>query len=201
MNKRPSPLTAALAIYLAIAWAQPAWSNKLVASGTPVAVAKKAMRVTPPQEWNRLSLNIGKNAEIWTLEGEQLDSVTFIGGIGNAATLFREVDKKRRPLPRFNSTMLLTDLPGLLESSYRITKNTVVFTVTAAEPAHFANQPGIRFIYDFIGEDEVRRQGEAYAAIVKGKLYLVTYEGPKIHFFGQNIAAFRQLVATATIGS
>lgn len=201
MKKLLSPVSAALAISLVLAWAQPAWSNKLVAAGTPVAVAKKAMHVTPPQEWNRLSLKIGKNAEIWTLEGEQLDSLTFIGGIGNAAVLFREVDKKRRPLPKFNSTMLLTDLPGLLESSYRVTKNTVLFTVTAAEPVKFANNAGIRFTYDFIGEDEVRRQGEAYATIAKGKLYLVTYEGPKIHFFGQNIAAFRQLVATATIAS
>ena len=48
--------------------------------------------------------------------------------------------------------------------------------------------------------EEVRRNGEATGAIVGGKLYLVSFEAPVIHYFDRDIANYRKLVETAKVG-
>jgi hypothetical protein len=45
-------------------------------------------------------------------------------------------------------------------------------------------------------DDEVQRKGEAVGAVVKDKLYLVTYEAAALHFFDVGVEQFRQLAST-----
>jgi hypothetical protein len=173
---------------------------KLMAQGKAVAVAKSGLTVTPAQPWNRLGGRVGRNAESWTLDGLPLNDMTFYGGIANGTTLFREVDKKNAPLPRFSSTMLIPDVVQLFEGSYRVANSTSLMSIDSTEPATFAGQPGFRFTYNFtVQNEEVRRKGEAYGAVVGGKLYMVTFEAPVIHYFDAGIEGFRTLAASAKI--
>lgn len=173
---------------------------KLMPSGKPVQIRKTTLMVTPPRDWNRLGSRIGRNAESWTLDGLSLNDVTFYGGVLNDETLFREVNKKERPLPRFSSTMLMPDVAGLFEGSYRVANGTSIFSIDSMEPGTFAGQDGFRFTYSFtLQSDEVRRKGEAYGAIVDGKLYMATFEAPVIHYYDRDIESFRSLIATAWI--
>ncbi len=56
-------------------------------------------------------------------------------------------------------------------------------TIESQEPTTFGGHPGLKFTYTFVsGNDEVERKGEAVGAVVKGKLYLVSYEAPSIYF-------------------
>lgn len=175
-------------------------SYKLMPTGKAAQVGKSTLTVTPPRDWNRLRSRVGRNAESWTLDGLPLNDVTFYGGVENGRTLFREVDKRDRPLPRFNTTMLMPDVAALLEGSYRVANGTPLFTIDDMAPATFAGQPGFRFGYSFtVQADEVRRKGEAVGAIVGGKLYMATFEAPVIHYFERDVSAFRDLVATARI--
>lgn len=168
--------------------------NSLVASGQSVQVAKSAMSVTPTSEWNRLGRRPGKNGEIWTLDGDGLNKVTFYGGIAPGTTLFREVDKKNTPLPQFSTTMLPTDYPGFLEKSYRIALGTAVFSIDGMEPVKLGGADGIKFTYSFVeGGKEVQRKGEGRAALIKGQLFMITYEAPALHFFEQSIGQFQQI--------
>src|SRR5579862_8384211 len=138
----------------------------------------------------------GSNGELWTIDGAPLNKLTFYGGIASGTPLFREVAKHDKPLPQFNSTMLITDIPGLVESSYRVAFDTNVISVDQIEPTTFAGFKGIRFAYDFTSPtDEVRRKGEGCAAIVDGRLYMITFEGPALHFFDAGIAPARAVVA------
>src|SRR3546814_3117622 len=57
--------------------ASPAAAHKLRVSGEAVAVADSGVTVTPGRDWNRLDAKAGKNTETWTLDGEQLNDVTF----------------------------------------------------------------------------------------------------------------------------
>ena len=41
----------------------------------------RALSVTPPRDWNQLGIKPGKFAETWTLDGEQLNDVTFYAGV------------------------------------------------------------------------------------------------------------------------
>ena len=70
--------------------------------GVPVAVRSSILTVTPTVDWNRLGAKVGRNAEAWTLDGQSLNEITFYAGIGAGQTLFREIDKKNKPLPKFS---------------------------------------------------------------------------------------------------
>lgn len=173
---------------------------KLMPNGAAVAVAKSTLTVTPSRDWNRLGARPGRHAETWTIDGLSLNDLTFYGGIADDKPLFREVNRKDEPLPRFSATMLLHDIAQLFEGSYRVALGTSLFSIDAIEPATFAGRPGFRFAYAFaLQGEEVKRKGEATGAIVDGRLYLISYEAPAIHFFERDLAAFRALAATAKL--
>ena len=194
MNKLKVALVGAALI------AAPAWAYKLAPAGKPVAVAKSPMTVQPPIDWNRMNSRPGRNAEAWTLDGMPLNEVTFYGGIDQDQTLFKEVAKKEKPLPRFSRTMLAPDIAQMFEASYRLAGGSTLFQIDGIEPAKFAGEPGFRFSYSFtLQTDEVRRRGEAAGAVIGGKLYMITYEAPAIHYYDRNLAHYRALVGTAKV--
>lgn len=178
-------------------------SYALVPPQTSVAVADSPLRVTPGLAWNRAPAPAGpgKSAELWTRDGALLNELTFYGGIADGKPLFREVDKRERPLPRFRSTMLPQEIVELVESSYRVASGSPAFTVARLEPMIFAGRPGFRFDYEFVLQgDEVKRKGRATGAVIDGRLYLMTFEAPAIHYFGRDIAEYERIVASAKFG-
>lgn len=174
--------------------------NRLMEANSQAQVAGGAFSVSPPQAWNKLGARPGRGAEVWTLDGEALNEITFYGAIQTDRPIFRERNRREQPLPRFSSTMLLTDIPTLLENSYRTGLGVSVYTTDRMEPTRFGGRDGIRFEYRFTAGDEVPRRGEGYGAIVNGRLYLITFEAPVIHYFDASIEAYRQLVGRTTIG-
>jgi hypothetical protein len=103
-------------------------------------------------------------------------------------------------LPRFSATMLAPDIAQLFEGSYRIANRTALMSIDAIEPASFAGQQGFRFTYSYtIQDEEVQRKGEAQGAIIGGKLYMITFEAPRIHYFDRDLEAFRQIAGSAIV--
>lgn len=188
-----------LVLCLALAIASPADAHKLRQSGLSVAVATPALTVIPPRDWNQLSGRPGPNAESWTLDGRQLNQVTFYGGIAPGTPLLRERDKKRAPLPKFTSDALLVELPELLERTYRADQDLATFQILSSEPTRFLGVEGISFRYTFADKDELTRMGEARAAIIAKKLYMIAFEAPKLHYFARNVADFQVLADTARL--
>ena len=187
-------------IVLAVAPVQA--GNTLIAAGQRVAVAGSALTVQPDAEWNRLGARPGRDAERWTLDGDRLNALTFYGGIDDDRTLFREVDHKNYPLPRFAATMLVTDIPTLLENSYRVALDIATMTIEHVEPVRFAGSAGVHFTYALMRQSEsVHRRGEAFGAIIRGRLFLITYEAPAIHYFERSVAAARQVAASARLAT
>ncbi|MEO7169733.1 MAG: hypothetical protein ABIY39_05085 [Sphingomonas sp.] len=176
--------------------------NKLIAQGASVAVAKSPLTITPDREWNKMGARPGRNSETWTIDGDGLNDLTFYGGIENDRTLFREIDKRSKPLPRFSSTMLLTDLPVLFENSYSIALSTQLMKIDSVEPTTFLGQKGIHFSYTFSKmNEEVRRKGVASAAIIGGKLFMITFEAPDVFYYERDLPAYRAIIAKATVGA
>ena len=174
-----------------------AFANSLVSPGAQEKIARSTLAATPAGEWNRLSYRGGKNVEVWTIDGDSLNKVTFYGGIEVGKPLFKEADKKDKPLPRVTANMLITDIPALLESSYRSQFSVNEMNIDSEEPATLGGHNGVRFTYTFVKNDEdVARKGEAVGAFVGNRLYLVCYEAPAIYFFDKDVAKFRQLAST-----
>lgn len=177
----------------------PAQANAYREKGKAAQIADSTLTVTPPRDWNRLSLKPGKSAEIWTLDGEQLNDVTFYGGVDPGQPLVRERNKKRDPLPKFTGATLLAEVPELLEGTYRAYKKIGAFTLTESRPDRFLNQDGVRFTYEYTDADNLPRKGEARAALIGGKLYMATFDAPRLHYFDKTIADYRALTEAARL--
>jgi hypothetical protein len=178
-----------------------AFANAYREKGQEAEVAGSALVVTPPRDWNRLDIKPGKVAETWTLDGEQLNDVTFYGGVEAGMPLVKERDKKRQPLPKFSATTLLIEVPELLEGTYRAAKQIGAFKVTGSTPGRFLGKDGVQFTYEYVDHDELPRRGEARAVIVGKKLYMVTFDAPRLHYFDRTVADFRALADAAKLTS
>jgi hypothetical protein len=176
-----------------------AQANAYREKGKAAEVAGSGLTVTPPRDWNRLDAKPGKFAEVWTLDGEQLNDVTFYGGVEPGKPLINEQDKKRAPLPKFTAKTLLIEGPELLEGTYRAYKQIGSFAVTGSKPDSFAGHQGVHFSYEFTDADNLPRKGEARAALVAGKLYMATFDAPRLHYFEKAQSDFQALIATAKL--
>jgi hypothetical protein len=174
-------------------------SHSLITPGTAVTIAKSTLTVTANQEWNKIDERQGPYTERWTIDGVHLNELAFFAAIPSGMSLFGKVGKKDMPIPLFNATMLITDIPAMFESTYRAWGGVTVLTMEGIEPATFVGKQGIRFTYDITHHDDVRRKGEGYAAIVDGQLYIITFEAPTLHFFDAGIAAARAVAASAIL--
>ena len=94
MNKAVLKLIAAALTASALGTSHTAYAHSLKKQGEAVQVADSAMTVTPSRDWNRLSGKIGKQTDTWTLDGGQLNDVTFYGGIEPGKPLMKERSKK-----------------------------------------------------------------------------------------------------------
>lgn len=193
-----SRLIAALAVTLIVALLpSAAMAHKLREQGVAVSIADSPLTVTPGRDWNRLDGNVGKHTETWTLDGGQLNYLTFFAGIEPGKPLVRERSKKREPLPKFGAGTLLVELPELFEATYRTAKQIADFRVTDVQPTRFLGQDGVMFTYEYVDQDQLTRKGEAHAAIVAGRLYMIGFDAPRLHYFERNIGDFHRIVQSA----
>jgi hypothetical protein len=176
-----------------------AFANDYREKGKATKIASSAMTVTPPRDWNRLGIKPGKFAETWTLDGEQLNDVTFYGGVESGRPLVRERDKKREPLPKFTDSMLLIEIPELVQGTYRAYKQISKFEVTNTTPGTFLGKDGVHFTYQYLDADELPRKGEARAVVVDKKLFMVTFDAPRLHYFDRTVNDFRALADAASL--
>ncbi len=198
LNMRPSGFLAIAALIALPGIAQA--GNSLIAKGVRVTVAKSAMTVVPDREWNKMGARPGRNSETWTLDGPQLNDLAFYGGIESGMPLFKDRDRKNHPLPRFAASMLPTDITQLFESSYRVAIGTSLMSIDSVEPAPFAGAKGVRFTYHFVVQgEEVKRQGIGTAAIIGGKLYMITFEAPILHYFNAGLPYYRSIADSVTL--
>lgn len=201
MNRTKGSLWPATILVVTALCSDYALANAYREKGKTVKIAGTSLMVTPPRDWNRLSIKPGKYAETWTLDGEQLNDVTFYGAVEPGKPLVRERNKKREPLPQFTSATLLAEIPELLEGTYRAYKKIGAFTLTSSKPDRFLDRDGVRFSYEYTDIDQLPRKGEARAVLVGGKLYMATFDAPRLHYFDKSIADYHALTASAKLGS
>ena len=192
-------LAAACLSFAVLVSAHPGLAHKLRESGQTEAVAQSDMTVTPTLDWNRLDGRIGKRTETWTLDGEQLNNVTFFGGIEPGSPLIKERDRKNKPLPDFNRQTLLPEIPELLERTYRADRDIGRFSVLSVAPARFLAQDGVEFAYSYVDADNLTRLGLARAVIVQGDLFMMLYEAPRLHYYERNLPDFMALLESASL--
>jgi hypothetical protein len=175
-----------------------AW--RLILATETVKVGKADLAVTPLQNWNRWTSRPSNVGEIWTLDGIRLNELSFFSGIAKGDSLYFDQGLSDKPVPTFDPAMLQTDIVSFFESSNRLVLQSSQFEIKKVEPAKFAGHDGVRFSYRYAAQgDGVMRSGEAVAAIIDEKLYLINFVAPEIYYFDRDIASVRQMIASAKI--
>ena len=184
-----------LASTLGAAPAEARW--RLVEAGDERKVARSKLVVTAPEDWNRATERPTSRSEIWTTEGTQLTELMFYAKIKDGETLFKRHQRKRNPLPEFSPDMLPTDLVEWYEDTANIVLGGSLFEIVEVQPATLGGYPGVHFQYSYTGGDNVARLGEVRAAIIDEKLYLISFEAPKIYYFDRYITGVRAMMDSA----
>lgn len=174
---------------------------RLVEAGKPREVVSGAMVVTAPADWNRATNRPTKRTEIWTKDGTTLGELDFWLGVKQGEPLFKETSKKKAPLPKFDPAMLPTDLVEFFEDTARTVLGGSLFEVTHVVPATLAGQQGVEFEYRYTGGDEVARRGLVRGAIIGGRLYLVNWDAPRLHYFDDHVDEVRAIMDSARLPS
>lgn len=189
------------ALLLAAVPASPALAGwKLARHSAATTVAKSRLAVTPAEDWNRWSARPIKKSEVWTLDGTALNHLYFVSGLIPGETLYRDVAKKERPLPKMGANMQLTDIPDFVENSIRMSLQTSVFRVTNAEPAPFLGRDGVRFTYEYAVEGSpLVNKGLAVGTIAGNQLHLIAFSAPGVYYFDRDRAKAEAIMASARL--
>ncbi|MDF2496212.1 hypothetical protein [Sphingomonas sp.] len=174
-------------------------ANSYREKGQAAKISGSILTVTPSRDWNKLGVSPGKKTETWTLDGEELNDVTFFAGIEPGKPLVREVSKKRKPLPKFTEGTLLLEVPELLEGTYRAAKDLATFTISGSQPDRFLGSDGIRFTFDYVDNDALPRRGEGRAALINGLLYMAVFDAPRLNYYDRTLSDFRTLTDSAKL--
>lgn len=194
-------LAVLLALLAGLLAAPAAAQWRLVEAGAPRAVVGGALIVTPTGEWNRSTQRPTKRTEIWTKDGTALGELDFWLGVKPGEPLFKEASRKKAPLPKFDANMLPTDLVEFFEDTARIVLGGSLFEVNYVRPATLAGHPGVEFEHTFTGADEVARKGLVRGAIIAGRLYLINWDAPKLHYYDEHIDEVRAIMDGARLGA
>jgi hypothetical protein len=167
----------------------------------PRSVARGAMEVTPTIRWNRVPrgyYDIDKE-ENWTLNGTLLDGLSFIGALEHDKRIVQQRRKADRKVPNFRADMSPPEIAAMIESFYRIRAGASTFTMTNLSPRPFLGHPGFQFDYEYLGGDEVERQGRAVGAIINNRFYLALFDAARLHYFPAGLPEFERIVESARL--
>ncbi|MEM6858125.1 MAG: hypothetical protein AAF559_09660 [Pseudomonadota bacterium] len=198
MNKT---LAALVASALIVGTASPAIAGwKLIEEDRPVKVAKSDMTVTPGEIWNRWTRRPVKQGETWTRDGTPLNELYFVSGLPAGKTLYKDRQKKDRPLPALAATLDITEIPEFYESSTRLVLGTSVFEMTSIEPAKMGEYDAVKFEFEYSVDDSpLKRKGLAVGTMVKGELHLISFLAPATFFFERDRAEVEAIMASVQI--
>jgi hypothetical protein len=173
-----------------------------VAAGWKLMPAKQSatvdsLKVTPENDWNQSSARPGKQGRTWTRDGFELNAIEFFAAIPSGQPIYRERDKKRNPMPKFDNGLLLPELADFFEKSFRAQNQLSDYTLIESSPATLNGAKGLRVRYRYtLPNDELTRLGEARLAVVKGKLYVANFYAPKLHYFGSHLPEANKIMDT-----
>jgi hypothetical protein len=184
----------------------------LAACATPMAtlvaperrIVGGAFSVEPGVRWNRLERSpFGADVEVWTQDGLGLDMLMFVAGARDGTPIFA-LAAARSPTsaeaaPVFHSTMTPVQIMELFGTSIARTFGTNAVQTSALRRVNFAGEPGFSFETAWTGRDQIDRVGRAVGTVRDGRLYLIWFEGTKLHHFRRYEADFDRLVASTRL--
>lgn len=162
-----------------------------------------AYSVEPRLEWNKLEKSfVTGPLEIWTSDGQRMDTLFFFTGVDSGAPLFARPGRggrasERADVPVFNADMSATEIAELFEATLSRLTGSTLSEMTNLRPATFAGAKGFRFDLAYTTRDQLERKGFAVGAVKDKKLYMIFFQGTRIYHYGKHLKEVEHIVASA----
>jgi len=200
---KPALLASALALSAcSTLGGESGFSEYTAVSVRRVTVGDDSMSVVPPRPWNRhRHIIFGDIREVddWTLNGPVLDEVSFVSGLKDNRALIRQRWSANQQVPRFRSNMTPPEIAAMLESLYRVRGGAVEFRTLSLSPRPFLGTNGFQLDYEHLDSDEVWRKGRAVGAVIRGRLYMISLDAARSHYFTSTLPDFEAIVNSARL--
>ena len=173
---------------------------QLVQPARTVNVGNGAMSVVSPRAWNRTSRNGFADiryVEDWTLNGPNLDGISFVTGLPDDKRIIRQERKADRQVPKFRSNMTAPEVASMIETLYRVEGGAVDWKPLGLAPRTFLGSPGFQYDYEHLDGDELWRKGRTVGAVIDGKLWLIMFDAARSHYYPAALPDFEAMVASA----
>jgi hypothetical protein len=166
--------------------------------GPGEVVVKDQITAKLDSAWNRVDLpNAGKN-EYWTTDGLALDTLVFYPGVTEGTPLDLLPNRQEKQQPIFKGNMTAHEIVDLYSAV--VSEGGNRFSLGKLSPAEFVGGAGFRFEFTLLRKnDEVELKGIGYGAIRNGKLYLMAYRAPKVHYYNKHLARVEALAQTMKV--
>jgi hypothetical protein len=192
----PKLLPIALMLFLFLSGCAP--TIKMVEPGE--RVAGERMVIALQDHWNHFDSSGFKPAEVWTMEGANIDELLLYSGLKDGQALYTEngAREDRKKLALFQSSMQTEAVVALFERL--LTRDGSIFKLIRLEPYPFGGKKGFRFEYERIrNADHLQQQGIGFGAIDRGELFALLYHAPRLAFFPRHRKRFEDLAKNVTI--
>ena len=154
--------------------------------------------VEPDTNWNKRTTD---GAEIWTIDGESLQSLRLFKGLGDGDTLFKLANAERQEnMPTYSDTMSLLEIREFIETSL-VQSNATNVKGGVFEPRKFAGHDGFRFNVTFFDKNGLQIKGFVEGAKAKGKLFVVFNYGSKLYYYDKHLKNVENMIQSAQIAN
>jgi len=152
------------------------------------------LRLHPENEWSARKYG---SAQTWTVHGPAIEAVTIVSGLKDGKSIARPESYKDE-MPLFRSAMAASEVAEVtVETLLRMGYGKV--ELLGVRPDTFAGRPGFRFDLALTDGNGLEKSGFGAGAIVDGKLYMIVYRAPKLHYFEKYRPVVEKLIASAEI--
>lgn len=151
--------------------------------------------VDTPVAWNKSAE--GKS-ELWTVDGFQLQKLTFVNGLEDGDPLFETKGDNAKNMPRYDTAMTPLEVKELIEAGLRVSGVHQLETYNF-RPEMFGSIPGYRFEFSYALESGLENEGTVVGAKKDGRLYLIIYTGTRFYYYGKHKDDVERLIDSIRI--
>jgi hypothetical protein len=165
----------------------------------------ESFSVEPQIRWTSIPWS-GKG-KLWTVDGTNLQSLRVLTEIADGDTLLRGDIVAAGPVgakapkdkqPRFQATMTPSEIMDLVVDTWALLGASQIET-SGLHYFRFGNRDGFRFDLAFVWPDGVEARALVTGAVARQRLYLIVYEGTRLHYFGKYKPTVDVLVDSARV--
>jgi hypothetical protein len=165
----------------------------------------ESFTVEPQIRWT--SLPWAGEGALWTVDGTSLHALRLLNDVADGDTLLRGdivaggpvgVKTPKDKQPRFHATMTPSEIMDVVVDTW-VLMGASQIEASGLRYFRFGNRDGFRFDLAFVWPDGVEARALVSGTVVRRRLYLIVYEGTRLHYFDKYRSTVDLLVDSARV--